>query len=57
MRAAMFDIGDLLFDWQPHLAWAEELAFEDAAQSVRKSSVHSTSPQVLEAELCARGRL
>ncbi|CUH50089.1 hypothetical protein [Ruegeria atlantica] len=57
MRAAMFDIGDLLLDWQPHLAWAEDLASEDAAQSVRKSSVHSTSPQVLEAELCARGRL
>jgi epoxide hydrolase-like predicted phosphatase len=29
----VFDIGGVLVDWQPHLAWVEELGSEEAAQA------------------------
>ncbi len=31
-RAVVFDIGGVLVDWQPHLAWSAELGSEEAAQ-------------------------
>ncbi|WP_170604519.1 HAD family hydrolase [Ruegeria arenilitoris] len=33
MRAVVFDIGGVLIDWQPHLAWTEILGSEDAARA------------------------
>lgn len=31
MKAVVFDIGGVLIDWQPHLAWVEALGSEQAA--------------------------
>ncbi len=33
MKAVVFDIGGVLVDWQPHLAWVEALGSEDAAHA------------------------
>ncbi|WP_420586305.1 HAD family hydrolase [Ruegeria sp.] len=33
MKAVVFDIGGVLVDWQPHLAWVEELGSEEAAHA------------------------
>ncbi len=33
MKAVVFDIGGVLIDWQPHLAWADSLGSEAAAQA------------------------
>ncbi|WP_170465827.1 HAD family hydrolase [Ruegeria arenilitoris] len=33
MKAVVFDIGGVLIDWQPHLAWVEALGSEDAAHA------------------------
>ncbi|WP_424832724.1 HAD family hydrolase [Ruegeria sp.] len=33
MKAVVFDIGGVLIDWQPHLAWAEQLGSEEAAHA------------------------
>ncbi len=33
MKAVVFDIGGVLVDWKPHLAWAEALGSEDAAHA------------------------
>ena len=33
MTAVVFDIGGVLIDWAPHLAWQEELGSRDAAQA------------------------
>ncbi len=36
MKAVVFDIGGVLVDWQPHLAWVEALGSEDAAHAFIK---------------------
>ncbi len=36
MKAVVFDIGGVLVDWQPHLAWVEELGSKDAAHAFIK---------------------
>ncbi|MTI02540.1 MULTISPECIES: HAD family hydrolase [Alphaproteobacteria] len=33
MKAVVFDIGGVLIDWQPHLAWVEVLGSEEAAHA------------------------
>ncbi|MEX0278276.1 MAG: HAD family hydrolase [Ruegeria sp.] len=33
MKAVVFDIGGVLVDWQPHLAWVEALGSEQAAHA------------------------
>lgn len=33
MKAVVFDIGGVLVDWQPHLAWVEALGSEEAAHA------------------------
>ncbi len=33
MKAVVFDIGGVLIDWQPHLAWVDILGSEEAAQA------------------------
>ena len=33
MKAVVFDIGGVLVDWKPHLAWVEALGSEDAAHA------------------------
>ncbi len=33
MNAVVFDIGGVLVDWQPHLAWTDALGSEDAAHA------------------------
>lgn len=33
MKAVVFDIGGVLIDWQPHLAWVEALGSEEAARA------------------------
>ena len=33
MTAVIFDIGGVLIDWQPHLAWQEQLGSADAAEA------------------------
>ena len=33
MKVVVFDIGGVLVDWQPHLAWAEQLGSEEAAHA------------------------
>ncbi|CUH43070.1 hypothetical protein [Ruegeria atlantica] len=56
MMAAVFDISGVPLDWQPH-ARTKALVFEDVVQVFGMDGIHFASPQALEAELCARGRL
>ncbi|MEM9125515.1 MAG: HAD family phosphatase [Pseudomonadota bacterium] len=36
MKAVVFDIGGVLIDWQPHLAWVDALGSEEAAHAFIK---------------------
>ena len=42
----VFDIGGVLIDWQPHLAWADEM-----------DAIHFTGPDALRKDLSARSLL